>query len=80
MGEGRWRGVVGRIRCWGWGWRDRREAQRTGFMNENMQLQRVGGGVGISRKSQRPGIEEALRTQCALAKMFQNVPQWECGT
>jgi hypothetical protein len=33
-------------------------------MNGNIQLSGVGGVGGTSRKSQRPGIGEVLRTQC----------------
>lgn len=43
--------------------RNRREAQRARTMNGNLQLLGVGVG-GISRKSQRPGMEEAHRRQC----------------
>lgn len=44
---------------------DRREAQRDKSLSGNVQLMEAGGG-GISRKSKRPGMGEAL------AKMSNN--------
>ena len=44
---------------------DRREDQRVRRMNRNLQLPEVG-SEGIFRKSQRPEMEEALRSQCGL--------------
>jgi hypothetical protein len=43
--------------------RERREAQRARRMSGNMQLSGLG-IEGISRKSKRPGMEEAPGTQC----------------
>jgi hypothetical protein len=43
---------------------DRREAQRVRRMNENMQLSGVEWGWGTCRKSWRPQMGEAPRTQC----------------
>jgi hypothetical protein len=71
---GRWRERTGWEREWGekWGWgkmsesgvrRDRRGDQRVRRTNENLQLARVRAMGGISRKCQRPGMEEALKSQ-----------------